>query len=77
MVCLTFDDGPNDKNTPRILEILKKENIKATFFLTGQNVARYPDVVKQIYQSGNAMGLILIPMIIKNYTSLRRRTSMK
>ena len=57
VVYLTFDDGPNDKNTPRILEILKKENIKATFFLTGQNVARYPDVVKQIYQSGNAMGL--------------------
>ena len=57
VVYLTFDDGPNDKNTPRILEILKKENIKATFFLTGQNVVRYPDVVKQIYQSGNAMGL--------------------
>lgn len=57
VVYLTFDDGPNDKNTSRILDILKKENIHATFFLTGQNVVRYPDVVKKIYQSGNAIGV--------------------
>jgi peptidoglycan/xylan/chitin deacetylase (PgdA/CDA1 family) len=54
---LTFDDGPNDNNTPEILDILKKENIHATFFLTGQNVKRYPEVVKQIYASGNAIGV--------------------
>lgn len=54
---LTFDDGPNAANTTKILDILKQENIHATFFLTGQNVERYPDVVKQIYQSGNAMGI--------------------
>lgn len=57
VVYLTFDDGPNAKNTSHILDILKKENIHATFFLTGQNVARYPDMVKKIYQSGNAIGL--------------------
>lgn len=54
---LTFDDGPNEANTTKILDILKQENIHATFFLVGQNVARYPDVVKQIYASGNAMGI--------------------
>lgn len=54
---LTFDDGPNDNNTNEILAILKKENIHATFFLTGQNVERYPNVVKEIYKSGNAIGV--------------------
>lgn len=57
VVYLTFDDGPNAKNTSRILDILDKEGIHATFFLTGQNVARYPEMVKKIYQSGNAIGL--------------------
>lgn len=54
---LTFDDGPNKENTTKILKILKDEHIHATFFLTGQNVERYPDVVKAIYTSGNAIGL--------------------
>lgn len=57
MVYLTFDDGPNDNNTTEILDILKKENIHATFFLTGQNVKCFPNVVKQIYASGNAIGI--------------------
>lgn len=54
---LTFDDGPNKENTTKILNILQKENIHATFFLTGQNVEQYPEVVKAIYQSGNAIGI--------------------
>lgn len=54
---LTFDDGPNEVNTTKILDILKQEHIHATFFLTGKNVERYPDVVKKIYQSGNAVGI--------------------
>lgn len=54
---LTFDDGPNKKNTEKILEILKKEGIHGTFFLTGMNVERYPEVVKSIYYSGNAIGI--------------------
>ena len=57
VVYLTFDDGPNKANTEKILQILKEENIHATFFLTGQNVRLYPDVVKEIYQSGNAIGV--------------------
>ena len=57
VVYLTFDDGPNQANTEKIMNILKQENIRATFFLTGQNVERYPDVVRQLYQSGNAIGI--------------------
>lgn len=54
---LTFDDGPNKKNTEDILAILQKEGIHGTFFLTGANVERYPEVVKSIYYSGNAIGI--------------------
>lgn len=54
---LTFDDGPNKENTTKILKILKDEQIHATFFLTGNNVERYPDIVKAIYESGNAIGI--------------------
>lgn len=54
---LTFDDGPNKENTTKILKILKDEQIHATFFLTGNNVERYPDVVKAIYESGNTIGI--------------------
>ena len=55
MVYLTFDDGPNKNNTAKILDILKKENIHATFFLQGKNVQQNPDLVKRIYNEGNAM----------------------
>lgn len=54
---LTFDDGPNQANTEKILDILEREHIRATFFLTGRNVGRYPDVVRRIYQSGHAIGV--------------------
>ena len=56
-VYLTFDDGPNRANTEKILDILEREHIRATFFLTGRNVGRYPDVVRRIYQSGHAIGV--------------------
>ena len=50
---LTFDDGPNPKATPKILKILKKENVKATFFVIGKNVEQYPEIVKQEYEEGH------------------------
>jgi peptidoglycan/xylan/chitin deacetylase (PgdA/CDA1 family) len=50
---LTFDDGPSTNITPQILEILDNYNIKATFFLLGMNVDRYPELVKQEYNSGH------------------------
>lgn len=50
---LTFDDGPSTQITPLILETLENYNIKATFFLLGQNVARYPELVKEEYREGH------------------------
>lgn len=53
VVYLTFDDGPTPINTPKILEILKKNNVKGTFFVIGQN----PDMYKTITDSGNLVAL--------------------
>ena len=50
---LTFDDGPTKNITPKILDILKEENIKATFFVVGKNVDLYPEIVKRAYDEGH------------------------
>ncbi len=50
---LTFDDGPSSAVTPLILDLLKEENIKATFFVLGSNVKKYPDIVKRAYEEGH------------------------
>ena len=52
-VALTFDDGPNDKSTVQILAILKKYDVKATFFVLGQNVVKHLDVVRMIHDQGH------------------------
>ena len=56
VIHLTFDDGPN-KYTGRILEILKKYNMKATFFLLEANMKRNPELVKRMISEGHAIGL--------------------
>ena len=55
-VALTFDDGPDPIYTPRILNILEENNIKATFFLIGSNIETYPELVKRIYEEGHIIG---------------------
>ena len=50
---LTFDDGPSKTVTPLILDLLKKEGIKATFFVLGSRVEFYPDLVKREYDEGH------------------------
>lgn len=52
-VFLTFDDGPSDTVTPLILNILKENNINATFFVLGSRVELYPDILKRAYNEGN------------------------
>lgn len=52
-VFLTFDDGPTKEVTPKVLDILKKYNIKATFFVLGSRVKENPDIVKRAYQEGH------------------------
>jgi len=54
-VALTFDDGPTEKYTPQILAILKKYNIKATFFMVGMNAKAHPDLVKMVLADGHAI----------------------
>lgn len=50
---LTFDDGPNISVTPKVLDILKKEEVKATFFVIGKNVKEHPEIVKREYEEGH------------------------
>lgn len=56
VVALTFDDGPDPIYTPKILEILRRYKAKATFFLTGTNAARYPELIRQIRIEGHGLG---------------------
>lgn len=55
-IVLTFDDGPDPNWTPKILDILKAENIKATFFIVGQNGQANPGLIKRIYAEGHEIG---------------------
>ena len=55
-VCLTFDDGPSPESTPILLDLLDELKIKATFFLVGQNVEKYPDLCKSIIRRGHEVG---------------------
>lgn len=50
---LTFDDGPTLRATPKVLEILKEEEVKATFFVIGKYVEKHPELVKQAYEEGH------------------------
>jgi peptidoglycan/xylan/chitin deacetylase (PgdA/CDA1 family) len=54
-IALTFDDGPGEA-TPLILDILKKAGIRATFFLCGQNVERFPEHARRIAAEGHEVG---------------------
>lgn len=55
-VYLTFDDGPIPESTPFLLETLEKFGVKATFFVVGDNVRKYPDLYKQIVDAGHRIG---------------------
>ena len=54
---LTFDDGPSVENTRKVLEILRERDIKATFFLVGENVRQHPEVARQIVAEGHTIGI--------------------
>src|SRR5438034_51972 len=55
-VAITFDDGPDPRWTPKILDILKTANVKAAFFLVGVNAERYPSLVRRIVDDGHEIG---------------------
>ncbi|NJS42169.1 polysaccharide deacetylase family protein [Candidatus Gracilibacteria bacterium] len=64
-VALTFDDGPDPVYTPQILDILDQKKVKGVFFVTGENVEKYPDIANQIVSKGH---------IIANHTYDHPRT---
>ncbi|HEX3046457.1 MAG TPA: polysaccharide deacetylase family protein [Bacillota bacterium] len=55
-LALTFDDGPDSQFTPKILDVLKKYNVKATFFVVGSQIEKYPEIFKRIIREGHAIG---------------------
>jgi len=56
LIALTFDDGPDGKYTPKVLDILKENGVKGTFFLVGPQVSKYPDTAKRILDEGHSIG---------------------
>lgn len=55
VIAMTFDDGPHATNTPRLLDMLRQRNIKATFFVVGRNVREYPQIVRRILAEGHEL----------------------
>jgi peptidoglycan/xylan/chitin deacetylase (PgdA/CDA1 family) len=55
-LALTYDDGPNDPHTLRLLDVLTKYNVQATFFLIGRFVQQRPDIVREVAKAGHVIG---------------------
>ena len=55
-LALTYDDGPNDPHTLRLLEVLAKHDVRATFFLIGRYVQQRPDIAREVAKAGHAIG---------------------
>lgn len=87
-VVLTFDDGPDPLYTEKVLEVLDKYQVKACFFLVGEKVLKYPEVVRHIVERGHEIGVhafrhnlrfILNPLVtraelIKTYNAIKEIT---
>ncbi len=57
VIYLTFDDGPSDRVTPKILDVLKKENVKATFFIVGKSAETRKRILKREFDEGHTIGV--------------------
>jgi peptidoglycan/xylan/chitin deacetylase (PgdA/CDA1 family) len=55
-IAMTFDDGPHPRNTPRLLDMLAKRNIKATFYVIGRSVDLHPGVLRRTVAEGHEIG---------------------
>jgi peptidoglycan-N-acetylglucosamine deacetylase len=55
-IAFTFDDGPNQKLTPRLLDLLAEHHIHATFFVVGENAAAYPEILQRAIREGHEIG---------------------
>lgn len=56
-IYLTFDDGPTDSTTPKILDVLKKENVRATFFVVGRQIKGREKILKRTAEEGHSIGI--------------------
>lgn len=56
IIALSFDDGPNPPYTDRLLEILKRHDVRATFFMPAYNIEKFPDLTRQILNAGHIIG---------------------
>jgi peptidoglycan/xylan/chitin deacetylase (PgdA/CDA1 family) len=56
-VALTFDDGPHPRDTPRVLDVLEKHDVRATFHLVGKHAAHHPNLIRQIHGRGHQLAL--------------------
>jgi len=57
VIALTFDDGPDPISTPLVLDALREAEVKATFFVIGHKVERYPEIIKRIAEEGHLLAL--------------------
>lgn len=57
VIALTFDDGPDPKYTPKLLDVLRTNDIKCTFFVLAENAEKYPDIIKRISNEGHYIAL--------------------
>lgn len=55
-IALTFDDGPHPLATPRILDVLERQGVRATFFMVGDHVERYPETARAVFDAGHEIG---------------------
>jgi peptidoglycan/xylan/chitin deacetylase (PgdA/CDA1 family) len=70
VLALTFDDGPHPEVTPRLLQILRKYQVPATFFVNGDKLVAYPEIARQIISEGHSLGnhsMYHESMIFKSY----------
>lgn len=56
VVALTYDDGPHPVYTPQLLDVLDKYHVKATFFMVGERMEEYPDIVREVIRRGHVIG---------------------
>ena len=56
LIALTYDDGPNNEYTPELLDVLKEEDAKATFFVLGSKAEYYPEIIQRIIAEGHQIG---------------------
>ncbi|KJF27443.1 hypothetical protein TZ02_07805 [Clostridium aceticum] len=55
-IALTFDDGPNEKYTNQVLQVLKQHNVPATFFVLGSKVEKHPEILRRMVSEGHVVG---------------------